>query len=75
MYKILLLAAIIVGIGWIAYGIWLVKVRYDEKKEPKPREKSEQLKKAQQSIAEYAKKMASHDYKKQVQERKEKNRG
>jgi H+/gluconate symporter-like permease len=75
MYKILLVVAIIVGIGWIAYGIWWVKVCHDEKKEPKPREKSEQLKKAQQSMAEYAKKMASYDYKKKTQEQEEKNGG
>lgn len=74
MYKILLFAAIIVGVGWTAYGIWLAKERYEEKKAPKRREKSEQLKKAQQSMAEYAKKMASYDYKKRDHQREEKNR-
>jgi len=69
MYKILLVVAIMVAVGWIAYGIWWLKVRFEEKKEPEPKEKSERLEKAQQSMEEYAKKMAS--YKRKTYERED----
>jgi len=56
MFKILwITAAIIVGIGWIGYGVWRIIDHLQDKKRPKPTTKHlEQIKK---SFEEYAKKL------------------
>jgi uncharacterized protein YoxC len=66
-YIILTIAAVIVALGWIAYGIWWYKVLQEEKKQPN--KKTEHLEKVKKSFEEYTKKMA--DYKLKPYERKE----
>jgi H+/gluconate symporter-like permease len=65
-YKILIAGAIIVALGWAAYGIWWYKVLQEEKKEPQ--KKTEHLDKVKKSFEEYTKKMA--EYKLKPYERK-----
>ena len=65
MFKILIPAAIIVAIGWIAYGIWRIKIYLDEKNKPKG--KTEHLQKVEKSFDDYAKKM--REYKRKPYER------
>jgi H+/gluconate symporter-like permease len=65
-YKILIAGAIIVALGWAAYGIWWYKVLQEEKKEPE--KKTEHLDKVKKSFEEYTKKMA--EYKLKPYERK-----
>ncbi len=62
MYKLIIIGALIVAIGWIAYGIWWYKVSREEKSQPKPR--SEQLQKARKSFQEYVEKMKEFEKKK-----------
>lgn len=69
-YIILLIAAVIVGIGWIAYGIWDYKERQREKEEPD--RSTEHLQKVKKSFEEYTKKMK--DYKLTPYERKDENK-
>lgn len=58
MYKIFMLIAIpALAIGWIAYGIWIRKVREEEKKQPK--QESQRLRKTKSEVADWAQKMAS----------------
>jgi uncharacterized membrane-anchored protein YhcB (DUF1043 family) len=68
-YKILIGAAIIVVIGWIAYGIWWYRVLQEEKKQPN--KKTEHLEKVKKSFEEYTKKMA--EFKLKPHERKERD--
>jgi len=58
MFKILIPAAIIVAIGWIAYGIWRIKTYRDEKNKPKGT--TEHLQKVKKSFDDYAKKMGKY---------------
>jgi len=67
-YTILLIGAILVGIGWIAYGIWCYKERQREKEEPE--QSTEHLQKVKKSFEEYTKKM--EDYELKPYERKDK---
>jgi len=58
MFKIIwLTAAAIVGLGWIAYGIWWLKEYFEEKKRPKPTTKH--LEEVKKSFDDYVKKMES----------------
>jgi hypothetical protein len=65
-YIILLIAAIIVSIGWIAYGIWDYRERKREKEEPE--RTTEHLQKVKKSFEEYTKKIK--EYKLKPYERK-----
>jgi len=57
MYKIFMLIAVpTLAIAWIAYAIWLHKVREEEKK--RPRRVSQRLAKTHNELADWAKKMA-----------------
>jgi type VI protein secretion system component VasK len=57
MYKIFMLIALpVLAIGWIAYALWMRKVREEEKKQPK--QISERLQKTKSEVADWAKKMA-----------------
>jgi len=59
MYKIFMLITIpVLAIGWIAYAIWIRKVREEEKKMPKP--ESQRLTKTKSEISDWAKKMAEY---------------
>ena len=49
-------AAVLVGLGWIAYAIWEYRERKIEESQPKVR--SEKLTQTQNQMAEYAKKLA-----------------
>ncbi|MGD0572780.1 MAG: hypothetical protein ABSB11_07130 [Sedimentisphaerales bacterium] len=55
-WKIMIAAAALVAIGWIAYGIWEWRERKFEKEQPKVR--SEKYQQASSSVADYAKKLA-----------------
>lgn len=70
MYKLIIIGAIIVAIGWIAYGIWWFKIYREEKNQPTPR--SERLEKARKSFQEYVEKMKEFE-KKRPYERKNQN--
>ncbi len=67
-YKILIAGAVIVALGWIAYGIWWYKVQQEEKKQP-VKKKTEHLEKVKKSFEEYAKKIG--EYKLKPYERKD----
>lgn len=55
-YKIFMLIALsLLAIGWIAYAIWMHKVREEEKKAGKPI--SQHLQKTKSEIADWAEKM------------------
>jgi heme/copper-type cytochrome/quinol oxidase subunit 2 len=69
-YIILLIAAIIVGIGWIAYGIWDYRER--KREEAEPTKSTEHLEKVKKSFEEYTKKM--EEYKLKPYERKDKDK-
>ena len=57
MYTVFMLIAVpALIIGWIAYAIWIRKVREEEKKQPKPQ--SQRLVKTKTEIADWAQKMA-----------------
>jgi hypothetical protein len=56
MYKIFMLIALpLLAIGWIAYAIWIYKIREQEKKQP--RQVSERLQKTRSEVADWAKKL------------------
>jgi predicted nucleotide-binding protein (sugar kinase/HSP70/actin superfamily) len=58
MYKwFLIIGFSLIVLGWVAYGIYNYIADQKEKKQPKAR--SQKYNQAQQSMAEYAKKMAS----------------
>ncbi|MHC4623013.1 MAG: hypothetical protein ACYS4W_03830 [Planctomycetota bacterium] len=72
MFKILwLTAAIIVGLGWIAYGIWRLKEHIEEKKRPKPKPKH--LQQVKKSFDDYVKKM--ENFKKPTYKREDEKPG
>jgi uncharacterized membrane protein YciS (DUF1049 family) len=57
MFKIVMIIAVVgLAIGWIAYGIYALKMRAEEKKQP--RQESKRLQKSKSEIAEWAQKMA-----------------
>lgn len=59
MYKIFMLIALpALAIAWIAYALWMRKVREEEKKQSKPT--SERLQKTRSEVTDWAKKMASY---------------
>ncbi len=59
MYTVFMLIAVpALIIGWIAYAIWMRKVREEEKKQPKPQ--SQRLVKTKTEIADWAQKMAQY---------------
>ena len=53
---LLISAAAVVAVGWIGYGIWEWRMRRLEKEQPK--ERSERYEQAQDSVSDYAKKLA-----------------
>ena len=56
MYKIFMLIALpLLAIGWIAYAIWIHKVREEERKQP--RQVSQRLQKSRSEVAEWAQKL------------------
>ncbi len=72
MFKFVIIPlAIIVALGWAAYGIYTIVMRRQEKEQP--RQKSERLEKAQDSLAKYASKMA--EYKKKPYQREDEDKG
>jgi len=64
-YKMLIAAAIIVVVGWIAYGIWRLRTYLREKNEPE--RKTEHLEQVKRSFEEYTKKV--EQYKRKPYER------
>jgi len=71
MYKLIIIGAIIVAIGWIAYGIWRFKIYREEKNQPKP--KSERLVQSRKSFEEYMLKMKEFEEKKAEERESQKN--
>jgi len=58
MFKIIMIVAVaILAIGWIAYAIYEMKMRREEKS--KPREASKHLQQTRNDVADYAKKLAN----------------
>ncbi len=58
MYKIFMIIALpALAIGWIAYMIWIRKVREEEKKMPK--QESQRLRKTKSEISDWAQQMAN----------------
>ena len=69
-YTIFMLVALpAVAIGWIAYAIWIRKVREEEKNRPKP--ESKRLTQTKRAVADWAKKMAQ--FEKPVHKRPDQN--
>jgi hypothetical protein len=59
MYKIFMLIALpALVIGWVAYVMWIRKIREEEKKQPK--RESQRLTKTKSEISDWAKKMAEY---------------
>lgn len=71
MYKLIIIGAIIVAIGWIAYGIWRFKIYREEKNQPKP--KSERLVQSRKSFEDYMLKMKEFEEKKAEERERQKN--
>jgi len=68
MFKIVMItAAIIVVLGWIAYGVWRAVTSYTEKK--KPTQSSAGLQQARKTMDDYAKKMKDYDYREKPYQR------
>jgi len=60
MYKIFMLVVLpLLAIAWIAYALWMRKVREEEKKTGRP--KSERLQKTRSEVTDWAKKMAQFE--------------
>ncbi len=60
MYKIFMLIVLpLLAIAWIAYAIWMHKVREEEKKTGRP--KSERLQKTRSEVTDWAKKMTQFE--------------
>jgi predicted negative regulator of RcsB-dependent stress response len=55
-WTLLILAAAVVVVGWIGYGIWEWRERKLEKEQPKQR--SEKYQQATSAVSDYAKKLA-----------------
>ncbi|MHC4159570.1 MAG: hypothetical protein ACYSSO_10890 [Planctomycetota bacterium] len=70
-YTILIVAAIIVAIAWIAYGIWKFKIYREEKSQPKLR--SERLVQSRKSFEEYMEKMKEFEEKRAERRKGQKN--
>jgi len=66
-WKLIIISAAVVVLGWIAYGIWEWRQRKLEKERPKVR--SERYQQATNSVADYAKKLA--EFKKPAYKRDE----
>lgn len=67
MFKVLTITlAIIIAVGWIAYGVWTIRARSKEKNKPaestEAREASKRLQEARSQVEDYARKLA--DFKK-----------
>ena len=61
MYKIFMLIALpLLAIGWIAYAIWMHKIREEEEKQP--RQVSKRLQKSRSEVSDWAQKLK--DFKK-----------
>ena len=59
-YKIFMLVALpAVVIGWIAYAMWIRKVREEEKNRPRP--ESKRLTQTKSEVSDWAKKMAQFE--------------
>jgi hypothetical protein len=59
MYTVFMLIAVpVLAIAWIAYALWLRKVREEEKDLPKPQ--SQRLVKTKTEVADWAQKMAQY---------------
>jgi hypothetical protein len=59
MYKIVMItSAIIVGMGWIAYGVWRIIDHFQEKKRPKPT--TRHLQEVKRSFDDYIRKMEKY---------------
>lgn len=71
MYKLIIIGAIIVAIGWIAYGIWRFKIYREEKNQPKPR--SERLVQSRKSFEEYMERMKEFEEKRAEKRERQKN--
>ena len=71
-YTMVIVGAIIVAGGWIAYGIWRYKTYQEEKNEPE--RKTEHLDKVRKSFEEYTKKMGEYKLK-PYERKKDKNEG
>lgn len=60
MYKIFMLVALpLLAIGWIAYALWMRKVRKEEEQQGRPT--SQRLQKTKTEVADWAKKMAEFE--------------
>jgi uncharacterized membrane protein YebE (DUF533 family) len=66
-WTLIITAAILVGLGWIAYGIYDYRESKLEKQRPK--ERSERYTQATDSVSDYAKKLA--EFKKPTHKRDE----
>jgi len=55
-WALLIAAAAVVAVGWVAYVIWEWRMRKLEKEQPK--ERSERYRQATDSVSDYAKKLA-----------------
>ena len=68
-WTLIIISAVAVGIGWIAYGIWERRERKLEKE--RPRERSQRYQQATSSVVDWAKKMA--EYKPPIPPKKDQN--
>jgi uncharacterized membrane protein YukC len=60
MYKIFMLVALpVVAAAWIAYALWMRKVRKEEEQQGRPT--SQRLQKTKSEVADWAKKMAEFE--------------
>lgn len=57
---VMIIAVVILAIGWIAYAIWEMKMRAEEKKHPR-QASSQRLQKTRSEVADWAKKMAEFE--------------
>ena len=58
-YTVFMLIALpILGIGWIAYAIWIHKIRKEE--ESRPKQVSKRLSKTRSEVSDWAQKMKNH---------------
>lgn len=70
MFKtVMITTAVIVALGWIAYGLWEIIIRHTEKN--KPKQTTEHLQKVKKSFEDYTKKMENYELK--PYEHKQKN--
>jgi len=58
MFKtVMIIAIVLLALGWVAYAIWDMKMRAEEKKGP--RQVSKHLQKTRSEVSDWAKKMAA----------------